>query len=260
MPSPSMTAVRRQGLCVLTLHRVVQRCAKDHDITWRSFHWLLDAIAGGAARLDARLDAADPLRRPSVALTFDDGTADHHEVAHELARRGMPALFFIPVAQLGERGHLRAAEVRELVALGHGVGSHAFRDLPLDERMPSEVVSRELRESKSRLEDAAGALVVYFAPPGGVERRSAKSELCAAGYTASRSMRWGIYGSLRDRWSIPCVPVTEFTLASGWVLNAVRTGEVPAAMRFGWGIKRLMPDPVRHSLRHLLHGSFRARR
>lgn len=250
----------RRGLCVLTLHRIAERCEKDHDITWRSFRALLDGIATSRTTVDARLDSEDGLRQRSVALTFDDGTADHARVAQELAARGMPAVFFIPVGKVGRPGYLSMPEVRELTTLGHRVGSHAFSDLPLDEKMPPEVVCGELRDSKRQLEDGAGTRVTYFAPPGGFERASARRELRACGYTASRSMRWGIYASLRDRWSIPCIPVTEFTLACGWVMYAVRSREVPLAMRSGWAIKRLMPGPVRHSVRNMLHSTFKAER
>ncbi len=249
-----------QGLCVLTFHRIAERCDKDHDVTWRSFRMVLNDIAANGATVDARLDSEDGFPQRAVGLTFDDATADHARVAEELAGRRMPGVFFIPAGKVGRPGYLSMPEVRGLAALGHRVGSHALNDLPLDDRMPPEIVSRELSDSKKALEDWTGTRVTYFAPPGGVERASAARELLASGYTASRSMRWGIYRSLRDRWSIPCIPVTEFTLACGWVIHAVRTREVPLAMRSGWTVKRLMPEPVRHSVRKMLHSTFRAGR
>ncbi|HTD47397.1 MAG TPA: polysaccharide deacetylase family protein [bacterium] len=243
---------------MLTLHRIVERCQADHDITWSSFRALLDGIAAGGTRVDARLGSEDCLRGRAVALTFDDGTADHLRAGEELAGRGIPGLFFVPAGRMGRPGHLGAPQLRALSALGHGVGSHGWSHLPLDEEMPPEVVTRELRDSKRLLEDAAGTGVVLFAPPGGIDCASTRRELPAHGYAASRSMRWGIYGSLRDRWSIPCVPVTEWTLARGWVAQVLRAHELPLAMKSTWALKRLMPDAVRTSVRRTLHRSFRA--
>ena len=252
------TAEGRPSLCVLTLHRIVHRCEADHDITWRSFRTLLDGIAADGAAFDARLTAEDCLRRRAVAFTFDDGTADHIRAGEELARRGIPGLFFVPAGKVGRTRYLGVPDLRELTTLGHSVGSHGFSHLPLDEKMPPESVARELRDSKRLLEDAVGAGVVYFAPPGGIECASTRRELPAHGYVASRSMRWGVYESLRDRWSIPCIPVTEFTLARGWVMRVLRTGGVPLAIRSAWALKRLMPEVLRCSVRRALHHPFRA--
>ena len=261
---PSTTAMHaaghRRGLCVLTLHRVVAHCEKDHDITWSSFRILLDELAARGAVIEARLTAEECLRPGRVALTFDDGTADHLRIGEELARRGMPGVFFIPAGQVDRPGHLSMPQLRELSALRHRVGSHGFSHVPLDDEMPPEVVTREVRDSKKLLEDGVGTAVVYFAPPGGRERASVRHELPAHGYRASRSMKWGIYGSLKRRWSIPCIPVTEFTLARGWVMHALRACELPLAMRSGWAVKRLVPEAVRESLRRRLHDPFRAGR
>ena len=249
---------RRRGLCVLTFHRVVERCERDHDITWTSFLTLLDGITAEGAPSESRLAGEDGLRGRAVALTFDDGTADHQRVGEELARRGMMGVFFVPAGRVGMPHRLTMPRLRDLSALGHRVGSHGFSHLPLDDRTAPEVLTRELRESKTLLEDGIGAAVEFFAPPGGFERTKARDELAAHGYTASRSMRWGIYASVRDRWSIPCIPVTEFTLARGWVMHALRVRRIPLVMRSGLAIKGWLPDTVRRSLRKKLHGPFRA--
>src|SRR5262249_47232601 len=179
-------------------------------------------------------------------------------VGEERARRGMPGVFFVPAGKVDRPRHLTTPHLRELSALGHRVGSHGFTHLPLDDEMPPEILTRELGDSKTLLEDGIGAAVEYFAPPGAFHRAAARQELPAHGYTASRSMRWGIYASVHDRWSIPCLPVTEFTLACGWVMHAVRVRELPLAMRSGWAIKRLVPGAMRLSVRRKLHEPFRA--
>lgn len=251
---------QRRGLCVLAFHRITDRCEKDHDIAWTSFRTLLDRVAASGAVIETRLAVQNGLRQRAVVLTFDDGTANHLRVGEELAARGMRGVFFVPAGTIGQPGHLSMPQLRDLLALGHQVGSHGFSHLPLDGRMSPQAITHELQDSKQLLEDGLGADVVYFAPPGGIVRGSRSDELRAHGYRASRSMAWGIYRAFRDRWRIPSIPVTEFTLARGWIEHALRACELPFAMRSGWAIKRLMPLALRSSVRRRLHDPFRAQR
>jgi hypothetical protein len=54
-------------------------------------------------------------------------------------------------------------------------------------------------------------------------------------------MRWGFYRTADDRWDIPCLPVTEFTLRSGWIERAARNWALPPAMRVTSVLKRIVP-------------------
>ncbi len=245
------------GLCVLAFHRITDRRERDHDVTWASFHAVLDWIEAGGA-VETRLAAEEALRRPAVVLTFDDGTADHLRAGEELAARGMPGVFFIPAGAIGRSDHLSMPQLRRLLALGHEVGSHGFSHLPLDRGMAPQIIGHELRESKRLLEDGLGAGIDYFAPPGGIVGGCRSDALQAHGYRASRSMAWGIYRALTHRWRIPAIPVTEFTVRRGWIEHAVRACELPFAMTSGWAIKRFMPLALRSSIRRRLHDRFRA--
>jgi peptidoglycan/xylan/chitin deacetylase (PgdA/CDA1 family) len=245
---------------VLAFHRISDRCEKDHDVSWTSFRALLDRVAANGTVVETRLDAQENLRQRGVALTFDDGTVNHLRAGEELAARGMTGVFFVPAGAIGRPGHLSMPQLHELLALAHLVGSHGFSHLPLDGTMSPQAITHELRDSKQLLEDGLGTGVDYFAPPGGIVRGWRSDELQVYGYSASRSMAWGIYHALGDRWRIPSIPVTEFTLARGWIEHVLRACELPFAMRCGWAVKRLMPLAVRSSLRRRLHDSFRARR
>ncbi len=245
---------------MLTFHRVVEQCERDHDITWASFHGLIDAIALSGTPLETKLSRNPLAEEATVALTFDDGTDDHARVAEELARRGMRGIFFIPAGKLGARGRLSTRQLRGLHALGHIVGSHGFNEVLLDETLSSWEIAYELRDSKQQLEDVVGAGVEYFAPPGGWMRPLAAGVFLRYGYEASRSMAWDIYRSVDDRWAIPSIPVTEFTLAHGWVEGAVRTHTLPFTMRCLWILKDLLPEAVRFPMRKMLHQQFRPAR
>ncbi|HKV45906.1 MAG TPA: polysaccharide deacetylase family protein [bacterium] len=250
----------RGGLCVLTFHRVVEACERDHDITRRSFCRLLDTIAAIGTATETELASGEPMRKGAAVLTFDDGTEDHLWVGEELARRDLRAIFFVPAGRVGRPGFLPPHRVRGLHALGIRIGSHGFDHLCLEKGMPPDAMRRELEDSKKLLEDVGGAPVAYFAPPGGLGSRVVRPALSRYGYLASRSMRWGIYTSWEARWEIPCIPVTEFTLGRGWVTAALRVGAMPLAMRGAWFVKRLMPSRARFAVRRKLHAPFGAGR
>jgi len=67
------------------------------------------------------------------------------------------------------------------------------------------------------------------------------SILRAEAFRASRSMRWGVYRDPRDRWEIPCVPVTEYTWHKRWVAYAMDRHSLPLSMRFGRTVKDALP-------------------
>lgn len=243
---------RSRPSCVLTFHRLVDVCEKDHDVTWPAFRRVLDEIARAGSRVHADLAGAPTVPCDAVILTFDDGTADHLRAAEELAARGIPGIFFIPPARMGTRGRLTPRQVQTLRALGHRVGAHGLNDASIAAG-PPDLLHRELGVSKAMLEDWLGVPVVYFAPPGGVLGAGARRALPAFGYAASRSMRWGLYLPGDDRFAIPCIPVTEYTLARGWVRRAVLTRRIAPSMRPATVLRRLLPDPVRARVRRMLH-------
>jgi hypothetical protein len=246
----SMAPDRDRATCILTFHRIVTAREVDHDVTWKSYHGLIDELQRSAATFSVALDT-EPAG-PSVSLTFDDGTVDHMEVGADLARRRIQGVFFIPPGRLGSPGFLDVANVEELISLGHVVGSHSYSHVPLDTVEPVRL-AQELRDSKRALEDITGSPVTWFAPPGGISPPGLPAELAGAGYRLSRSMVWGIRRRGADRWRLPCVPVTEFTIRAGWVPRAVRSFRLPISMQLAWRMKGLLPRSSALRLRRTLH-------
>jgi peptidoglycan/xylan/chitin deacetylase (PgdA/CDA1 family) len=237
---------QRADLCVLVLHRVMPAAERPHDIAWTSFGDLLDLVEASRIPATASFDA------PGVCLTFDDATADHSAVAEELARRGLPGVFFVPPGKLGHPGHLDEADVRRLCRSGHTVGAHGLRHIRLDDLPPPKLRS-EVAESKRLLEQIMGSPVLYFAPPGGGTNARLRDELLRASYSAARGTRWGVAGVTFDHWNIPAVPVTELTLRRGWVETAIVESHIPLAMRYLGEAKSLMPARVHSTLRAYAH-------
>lgn len=231
----------RVGRCVLTLHRVVDVPALDHDLDWSAFVELLDLIAGSGVPVSTDLRPGEAAG--SAILTFDDGTEDHLRVAEELKARELPAVFFVPVGPLGSRSRLAPEEVRRLVELGHVVGSHTVDHRPLATLTEPEVRA-QLVDSKARLEELTGASVDFFAPPGGIGHPAVGRLLAETGYAASRSTRWGFYRTPDERFDVPCLPVTAFSWRRGWIQAALADWDLPVAMRVVWQLKRRLPSAL----------------
>jgi peptidoglycan/xylan/chitin deacetylase (PgdA/CDA1 family) len=237
---------------VLAFHRVVSRPERDHDIGWDDFCSLLDGL--DPSRLTVSL-GADPSTFTDVhiALTFDDATEDHLDVALELDRRGMKGIFFVPPGRLGKPSFMDAPQLRSIDEHGHVFGAHGLNHVPLPDLSPDDLF-REVKDSKRILEDLLGHPVDLFAPPGGAYVPDLPAKLAELGYVAARSMIWGIYESVDDRWHIPCVPVTSFILGRGWLTRTVQTGRMPAAMRWTWRAKEILPLGLRIRVRGAIHG------
>jgi len=246
-----VNATRHRRACVLAFHRITDRLEQPHDVRWSTFREIVETVLRSGRKVETRLEPE--ITRPATAiLTFDDGTRDHFDVAQELAAKRLPAVFFLPTAALGEQGHVGSSEARQIAELGHVIGSHAVRHKPLD-TYTHDAILDELRWSKKALEDLIGSSIRYFAPPGGVWAPSLDQGLEQCGYTASRSMRWGMHSAQAYRWAVPVIPVTELTFSLGWVSFALHSDRLPLAMRTVGVAKDLLRPRTRFLVSRLAH-------
>lgn len=105
---------------------------------------------------------------PEVLLTFDDGfESDYSRVfAHHTSQSRIPFVSFIPVEHVGEPGRMTWDMIDELSRHGITIGSHGLAHVDLTS-VPRAEAERELRVSKSVLEDRLGRSVDLFAFPYG---------------------------------------------------------------------------------------------
>jgi peptidoglycan/xylan/chitin deacetylase (PgdA/CDA1 family) len=139
-----------------------------------------------------------------VALTFDDGFVNVFKHALEpLAAHGFHAIEFLVADLLGRsnewevaQGEAReplmdAAQVREWLAAGHEIGSHALTHPFLAQISPKQA-REEIFASKKKLEDSFGVPIRHFCYPYGEWNPAIRDLVIEAGYETACTTDFGV--------------------------------------------------------------------
>ncbi len=101
-------------------------------------------------------------------ITFDDGGESYYTAAADrLEALGWRGHCFVTTDCIGQRGFLTAAQIRELDARGHVIGSHSATHPTRFSALSSAEMRREWSESRGVLEDLLGRAVTAASVPGG---------------------------------------------------------------------------------------------
>jgi peptidoglycan/xylan/chitin deacetylase (PgdA/CDA1 family) len=137
----------------------------------------------------------------AVAITFDDAYQSVHDFAlPTLASLGWLATVYVVSSQLGgtnawDLGAPRAAlmdaqTLRAMASAGHEIGSHSRRHTRI-RGLDAATAVEELRGSREELESVIGTSVESFAFPYGSHDAEALTQVRAAGYRSSVTLkRW----------------------------------------------------------------------
>ena len=100
-----------------------------------------------------------------VALTFDDGPDPEitPRLLDLLDKHSIPATFFVT----GERAARYPAIIRDILARGHSIGNHSFKQMPLLMLMGMRTLRREIESVQSEL-GRFGIVPLAFRPPVGI--------------------------------------------------------------------------------------------
>ena len=116
----------------------------------------------------SELPSPEPGGGIPAAITFDDGGESYYTVAADrLEALDWRGHCFVTTDFIGQRGFLTPAQLRELDARGHMIGSHSashparFNSLTLVE------MRAEWSDSRQKLEDVLGHAVTVASVPGG---------------------------------------------------------------------------------------------
>jgi peptidoglycan/xylan/chitin deacetylase (PgdA/CDA1 family) len=205
---PALRLLGRRRSLILAYHGVAESNA-DVDpeflrVSPAAFRGQLDALLGAGfsvvtvAELAARAGGGEP--PPGfVALSFDDGMDDNHEVLLPILREyGLPASVYVATGLVGEPnpwmkpGASRMMvedELRDLHAAGVELGAHTVSHPNLEELGYGECL-REMTESRDFLRELTGSDVRTFAYPfckyGDDALRAARD----AGFEAAVTCQW----------------------------------------------------------------------
>jgi peptidoglycan/xylan/chitin deacetylase (PgdA/CDA1 family) len=173
----------RPGVVVLIYHRVGTASGLEVDLPLDLFRRQMALLAESrrVRTLDVALDELagpepDPATRPPIVITFDDGTADFHDVALPVLREhDLPATLYV-ATDFVDRGRpfphggtplswsgLADAHATGLVTVGSHTHTHALLD-----RLTENAVADELDRADDLLADHLGVRPVHFAYPKAV--------------------------------------------------------------------------------------------
>jgi peptidoglycan/xylan/chitin deacetylase (PgdA/CDA1 family) len=197
------------------------------------------SIADFAAQLDG-IAAVEP--SCPCAITVDDGGVSYYTlVADRLEARGWRGYCFVPTDFVGRRGFLDVAQIRDLDARGHVIGSHSTSHPPRLSAYSCEEIRGEWSRSRRALEDLLGHAVVAASVPGGYYSSRVAHAAHEAGlqllFTSEPATRIHRAGGIEVR--------GRFTIRRGHPADAARRLLLPAPWaRFGawasWNAKGLV--------------------
>src|ERR1035437_367251 len=172
--------------------------AHVYKLRREDFERHLDAIA----RATTAVGTVCQLEGRPVLLTFDDGgVSSLHPIADLLESRGWRGHFFITTDRIGTPGFLSEAQLRELYARGHIVGSHSRSHPTRMAALTRGEMDREWRESIARLSGVLGERVKVASVPGGYFSSEVGESAAAAGvealFTSEPTARVGMLGGCR---------------------------------------------------------------
>lgn len=146
-----------------------------------------------------------------IIITFDDATKSQWSAYEELSRRGMKAVFFVIVKDIGNRGSLSVNQLEKIKSSGMEIGSHTLThpDLP---RIKWIKAVKEITQSKKELEDKFATSIISFAYPYGRVTKKLMSAVEDAGYQYGRSTdeRIARFGSEKN-FNLPIIYIHHYT-------------------------------------------------
>jgi peptidoglycan/xylan/chitin deacetylase (PgdA/CDA1 family) len=215
--------------------------AGSYKLTEEAFASHLDAIAATGAQATRAVDwLANPGPGRPFFLTFDDGgRSAHGSIADALEAHGWRGHFFVTAGQVDMPAFLTRAEVRDLHARGHVIGSHSYTHPSMMGTCPPAQLADEWARSVGLLSDVLGEPVLTASLPGGFYTRPVAESAARAGlrvlFTSHPSTATEVVDGCRvvgryilRRWSTPRLAAALAAgklrpRASQWLLRSTLT-------------------------------------
>jgi peptidoglycan/xylan/chitin deacetylase (PgdA/CDA1 family) len=159
--------------------------AARYKLTPEAFERHLNAVASQVSRSPIVATSADELRSAasgSWLMTFDDGgVSAFTDIAGQLERRGWRGWFFVATDYTGTPSFCTRAQLRELHARGHVIGSHSCSHPERISNCSREQLLDEWQRSRTVLSEIIGQPVTTASVPGGFYSSQVARAAAAAG-------------------------------------------------------------------------------
>jgi peptidoglycan/xylan/chitin deacetylase (PgdA/CDA1 family) len=164
--------------------------------------------------------------RPIVSLTFDDGWASYYNNGLPILNKyGFKATDYIISGYLGDTDYMTKAQVKNLYAAGHEIGSHTV-DHPDLTSLSATKLNTELKNSQSALQTVVGVPITDFASPYGAYNQTVLNKIKLY-YGSHRSVDTGFNAKSNfDVYDIKVqnmVSTTTLAQVQSWVQQAKAT-------------------------------------
>jgi len=164
--------------------------------------------------------------RPIISLAFDDGWESYYKNGVPLLNKyGFTSTDYIISGYLGDAGYITKAQVKQLYAMGHEIGSHTV-DHPDLTSLSAKKLNTELKNSQATLQTAIGAPVTDFASPYGAYNQTVLNDIQRY-YASHRSVETGFNAKSNfDVYDIKVqnmVSTTTLAQFQSWVSQAKAT-------------------------------------
>jgi peptidoglycan/xylan/chitin deacetylase (PgdA/CDA1 family) len=147
-----------------------------------------------------------PLPRKPVVVSFDDGYLSHYTHAKPVLRElGWPGVLYLTTKSIGPGG-LTVRQIRSLMSAGWEIDSHTLTHPDLT-TLDDAALARELRDSRTELQERFGVPVHFFAYPAGRHDARVRAATSAAGYLAATTVEEGVAHGADDPFALKRVRV-----------------------------------------------------
>lgn len=181
-----------------------------------------------------------------VFITFDDGHQGNYTHAFPLLQeKGFTAVFFLTTDFMGRSGMMTWGQASEMAQFGMSMQSHCVSHTPL-ETLSEVALYHELRDSKSRIEDAIQTEVTSLSLPHGSVHPLLRTTAHAVGY---RHICTSCIGHYRpddndSPASIPRIPIPDNLLVQEFRDIICRHGGIVKSWRRKQVVKALMKRTI----------------
>lgn len=122
------------------------------------------------------IDGKLTLNKPGLFITFDDGLKNNYTNAFKLLKEyGMKAMFFVSAGKIGTDEYMNEDEIKDLLVNGYSIGCHTYSHHRMNINDTNDLLTYEIIESKSVIEEYCKVNIDSFCWCGGEEDTYTKS-------------------------------------------------------------------------------------